>query len=1026
MSERGSKGIPPARWAMAAIPVAVVFATMLACIGACTGFPCVTTGLRYGMWADQCPATDLRLDVRAAAQGLLRGHEGGYLSIEPRALWLDGPDRDAHPVAGTLSRGFSWTAALLDGDEQPVDGLVLERHRGAGVIPASLKADLPDGDYLLRVTVDAGFDQQTVDVPLPVYAPAIVHLMTDRPLYKPGQDVLLRSVALRRTDLTPLPERPGRWRITSPSGTEMLLERDQADAWGIADASFPLDAAAQIGTWTAEWITGGERRAASFEVRPFRLPRFAVEVEPSRPWYRIGDELVIEGVARYTSGAPIAGAPAVVSLAAMSGRWPLPLDWEEDHEVRTDAQGRFRASFGLVPPDLMDLVHATATVRVTEAGGEAVKGAADVVLSHRSLDVQSMTELGGGLVAGFNNRAYLRVTTPAGLPLANATVKVTRPYDPADPGKVATTDADGVAALQIDPGPPVTVVEPAPPVRVRPVEARPSSLSMAVDTATGSAVADLAAARAFDRLQPALDRCRPLAIGDQVVSLGVQLDGTGRVRRAVTGDDPLSACVADAVRGLSAPSGPPRTWELSFLIPDPQLPSLSFDTSDAFGSAPALPEQLAQAASSTRRCLAAGQGVDGAQVLTVHWAVERGSRSVATVVHDEPGHGLSAATVGCVRSELSRLALDEPAEADALGAATATLSVPKPPGTAVPQPTTRTAYELAVRATSGDEVLGEGRVVVGVGAVPPLRLRAEPTLAVAGDQVEVELIRGPGFQGSLPKELVLQKGTQTIARAEVRDKKAVFAVPDDVNGFLQVEWGYARAVVFVRSAAPLTVSVASDRSTYAPGDEAHLTVTTRAGDAPVPAAVGLVGLDATLAQLAPLVGPDDFGQVTVRATAPTPAFGTFDVQALALGQIRGENAAKAAVLAITDLPRDPGGDAPAAGAAQTEDDSNVVLARNFYRALDRARKLVRAWEADAADGALLQPEAMVGLWDRALAELRAEGDPAVDGYGRELTLRVLPVYLLSQTDPRALVRDGAHVPEDFVGWTQYVEQEVMR
>ncbi|MEQ1508175.1 MAG: hypothetical protein ABMB14_38450, partial [Myxococcota bacterium] len=404
--------------------------------------------------------------------------------------------------------------------------------------------------------------------------------------------------------------------------------------------------------------------------------------------------------------------------------------------------------------------------------------------------------------------------------------------------------------------------------------------------------------------------------------------------------------------------------------------------------------------------------------------------AVTTVVDERPGHGLPPSAIGCLKSALGGLKLDVPADGPAMGAAVGRLTVPRPAGFVAPQPIARTAYELAVTATSGadsgSELLGEGRVIVDPGAIPPLRLRAEPSLAAPGSEVAVELIRGPGFFGELPEELLLFEGTALVARAKVTDKVATFTIPADRSGFLHTEWNGARAVVFVRDAQPLSVEVRSDRPTYRPRETATLTVSTRAGADPVAAAVGLAGVDATLAQLATLVGPNDFGRVTVRTTATTPAFGAFDPKALVLGQIRGENAARAAVLAIDGLPMDAAGDAPSSGSAQHRADTEDRLRTNFYRALDRVTVRVRDWEAAAAPGALLEPTAMVDAWNGALADLDAAGDPAVDGYGRELTLDVLPPDLLVLTDPRQIVSDGARLPEDFVGWVQFVEQEVIR
>jgi hypothetical protein len=431
-----------------------------------------------------------------------------------------------------------------------------------------------------------------------------------------------------------------------------------------------------------------------------------------------------------------------------------------------------------------------------------------------------------------------------------------------------------------------------------------------------------------------------------------------------------------------------------------------------------------EASGNAARCFEVGQGISGAEVFEVHFAVREGTRAIAADIETMPGNGLSPAAISCARAALGGLSLPADAVGDVMGVATGRLVVPEPPGSAVPQPLVHTGYELWVSAGQDGDPEG-GRVVFDVGSIPSLRLRAEPSLAKPGDEVAVELIRGPGFYGELPAELDLMQGSVKVAEAKVVDKVARFRLPDDdTRGFLQVDWGGARSVIFVQPKDPLTVAVSTDQPSYRPGDTARLVVTTRAGAAPTPASVGLVGVDNALGQLAPLVGPNDFGRVTVRAQASRPAFGAFDPRALVLGQVRGENAAKAAVLAIDQLPVDPAGDQPSYGSGAYTSDTVERQSRNFYRALERATSHLRAWEDSAKEGEQLAPEKMVEIWERALGDLRAQGEPAVDGFGRELTLEVLPDDLLALTDPRTLIADGARLPEDFVGWIQYVQQEV--
>lgn len=1012
-----------------AIPVAVTGGVLLLCMGACIGVPCFPTGIKYGLWLEDCPDTDLRLGARVSAQGLLRGEEG-WVDLQPYVRFLEGEGPDAWPVEHGIKRGYDVELSLLDDTGEPVEGFeVVEWDRAGTTRRAKVSLPVvPDGDYTLRVHFSS-MEEVEVDTNLPLYAPAVAHLATDRPLYKPGQTVLLRSVLLKRTDLTPLEGRPGRWRILAPDGTEMLVEKDRAGAFGVADSSFPLDVRAEVGTWTATWESGDTSDSVRFDVRPFRLPRLTVELEPSASWYGISDRLVVQGTATYTSGAPVSNAPVSATVARVDGRWPPPIAWEEPFETRTDAAGRFTVDLGPVPSDLMEKATLAMSASVTEEAGEVARGSTRLVLSKDDLAVEAVTELGNGLVEGFNNRAYLRVTTPDGRPLRGADIEVSNPWEVQGKPRQARTDEDGVAAIQLDPGAPVTVVIPAPPVRQRPVQVADPYVSSAMEL-TRSGGLDLAERRAVDTAVRAVARCGDLNVGDASVSVGLRVSAGGAVTRALSGDSPVEQCVSRAMRGVRFPMADERTFTLTWLVPDTKRPYFALSHQEAYGSkASSVIRSINHAALEARRCMEPGQGLGGSEALELHWSLTEGSTAIAvTGVDVRRTAGLSPTARACVGRSFAGLRLDEPARGDALGAAVATLQVPGNAGVMAPQDRTETGYELKVAAATDGAALGQTRIVLPVGYVPPLRMRATPSLASPGDQVVVEMFRGEDFYGEIPEELWLYEGTAKVDEADVdtEARKVTFQIPSDVDGFLHVEYAGARAVVYVKPDDPLEVALSTDRAVYKPGETAVLTVSTTAGGQPSPAGVGLMGVDSTLGQLAPLLGPDDFGRVTVRATADEPAFGAFDPRALVLGQVRGENAAKAAVLRITQLPMDPAGDQAAYGSGSSVHDDEEVLTTSFYRALEQVVVLVRAWETSAPEGETMSPKLMAQLYGQALDGLEAAGEPAVDAFGRELELQVLPHDLLVQLDPRQVVADGTRLPEDIVSWTRYVDEEVRR
>ncbi|MBW2255932.1 MAG: hypothetical protein JRI25_15220, partial [Deltaproteobacteria bacterium] len=998
---------------------------VLFCFGMCIGFPCLTTGVRYGMWIDHCPVTDLRLGGHVDVSGVVRGGDG-TVSVLPYARYMRGHGGDAWVTEATMYRGVQVHLDLLDAEGELLEGMEVKdrkKRRGRRKHTISLPA-LPDGDYILRAKLYAPFESVQVDVDLPLYAPAIAHVMTDRPLYKPGQEVLLRSVTLKRTDLSPLEGRPGRWRITSPDGTEMLLEKDRAAAYGVADSTFPLDSRAPVGTWTAQWLSGEASDSVTFEVRPFKLPRFTVDLSPSARWYGIGDKVRLEGKARYTSGAPVANAPVELRLHPAEGRWPMPLAWEEPVNVRTDDGGSFEVTIGTVPSDLIERNVLAAAVRVTEEAGEVATGGTRVILSKDDLMVEAVTELGDGLVGGFNNRAYLRVSTPDNSPLPLADVVVSNPWDTRAKAREAKADEDGVAALQLDPGDPVTVVIPAPPVRVRPLVPGTPSISSGGELWEGRSL-DMAERRALDRAVPAVARCGDYAPGDASVRIGVRVNGAGTVSDVLHDTSPVGRCVGAAVRAVRFPMGAQRTYSLTWIVPDSLVPSFQVNTSPAYGAHDGFRRSWQEAAIEARRCASMGQGVSGRTVLKAHWRVFEESQAIESSLQTDRGTGLNGAQLECVRRAFLSARLDEEADEDAMGTASVSLSVPSPPGSSKPSPTATTGYELQIAAHVDQAKIGETRLVLPVGLIPPLRLRATPSLASPGDSVMVEMFRGPDFYGDLPEKVWLRRGDLYVEKAKVDEesRSVTYTLPSDQDGFFYVEVSGARAVIFVQPTDPLSVELATDEATYRPGATARLTVTTRAGDAPTPAGVGLSGVDTALAQLAPLLGPDDYGRVTVRATSDNPAFGAFDPRALSLGQVRGENAAKAAVLRISQLPMDPGGDERLYTSGSSTHDDVEVLITSFYRALEALHKRVRAWEKTAPEGETMSPALMVEMWNETTKALDKEGKSARDAFGRRLTLDILPSDLLAQVDPRQVVADGTRLPEDVIAWDRYVLEE---
>ncbi|RYZ43568.1 MAG: hypothetical protein EOO71_03150 [Myxococcaceae bacterium] len=1004
---------------------------------------CLSAWAFQGVEIARCPDGKFRQTAGLSAQGLARGASSRV------SVWAEAHavDEDGQALRGRVGRGSAELFLVDAADKQtplPVDAKSSWKRDGDGPLNAAVTLpQVPDGDYRLRARISTPLGTDTVDAPLPLYAPARVRVLTDRPLYEPGHRVRFRAVALKARDLSPLDGRPGTWLVKDPTGEVVLEERAPAGAWGVVAGDLPLDRGAPTGDWTVAWTSGGASGEAHFTVEPFTLPRMRLEARSPKPFWRANETPEVTGEVAYASGAPVADTDVALEWSH-AGAWPPPTEWlkgELPKKARTDAAGRFRLTLPRVPADLRGQSTLSARVEARDATGEPVRGAVSLLLSEDALAVSAVTELEDGLVAGFNNRVYLRATTAAGRVLPGAEVTVTRAWDPKDPGVSAVADEDGVAAFQLDPGPAVNVVVPPLPVRPKP---RPPPVSLAASSDLlndrGGQQLALADQLALDRLLPALHPCArfvtPNTGAGGRVLLSARVGPSGQVLDVAGAEEGTGTCIASVLRTRGLTSGAERMLVLQFHVSDPGLPTLQFTVQEASGDTGAMEAALAVPSLDARACLPSDLSSSSLLPAVMTWRQVRGKRDVALswLPLASGGSGLAASVLPCLKERVSRLRLaaesEEPvADGSPVGGSMGVVRFTAQPGwsegrTLQPRATTFLGYELKVKAKWDGQDVGDTKLVLRPARLPSLRLRATPVLAKAGEAVKVELLRGPGFVGELPRTLELVAGnTRLKEKVDAPSRSARFTLPADFEGWAHVDGVAAQARVYVAPRAQLAVEVSPDKPAYAPGELAHLQVHTVVDGKEGPAAVGLFGVDETLSQLAPLPGPDALEGLRPAPTVSSPAFGVLDGQALAMGRIRGANAAAAALLRVTEVPKPEELEQRVTANATSPFSPDAELTEPFYAVLTELHARTRKWEETAPQGETLDPQGLARLWKESLAACEQRGEKVTDAFGRRLRLSRLPADLLSLTDPRAVVVSGTRLPEDVVNWGAWVAQE---
>ena len=996
----------------------------LGCLGSVV---CLPAYFEHGIWVETCPDGEVRGAISVNTYGVERGRMGS-VEVDLTGIYLD---EYGYPHEAGVGRGDVSLTLGRDGKETALDCDWDDPWRGRYSCPLELPEDLTDGDYTLRVSVDGPLvDDPSVEVKLPLYAPAMAQVMTDRPLYEPGDNMLFRAITLRRADLAPADDRPGEWHVLDPNGELLLRERSKGGPWGITESSFPLSDDATPGLWTVRWVSGAVTTDVQVRVEPFTLPRFTVEASANRTWHKAGDPLSFAGVARYTSGAPVANAEVTVTISG-DGDWPPPTEWLEERELTTDASGRFTLSFGEVPADLVGEAKLRIFAVVTDPAGDVQRGQAAATLSKDPVLVDAVTELSDGLAPDFNNRIYLRLTSPDGVALANRPVTVTNAWAAVKEPKTSSTDADGVLAMQLDPGQPVSLVTPPPPYRPQ-----PRAVTQAVRFTGGNEHLDgrellLEERVALEAVARRAEDCGVWAVQSaQSARVALELSGS-RLVRATSDGSGFGECVRAKIGDL--PGYGERVLSVTFAAADPDIPALDVSVEDVVGASSGRIESLLAArAPLANLCLlrSSAEGPLSRQLVVTsrEGSTELGQRWA------ESDAGMSWAEAGCVAQAIGSLRLVSPATADGLTLVTFDLRQPRSAQDRRPQATVSDGFELTVEVDG----VGTTRWRSTPSVVPALRLRPSAVLLNPGDALELEVLRGPDYGGELPDTLTIRQGT-AFSMTCARDRKALkllskedrarcpepkddnrvrFTLPKDRDGFYTAEWGGAQTMVYARPASTLSLTMTTDKPLYKPGERGELRLQTSAQ-----AVVSVAGVDSTLGTLAPLVAPNALNAALQKVHSDQPAFGLFDALALTSGLVRGEAAAMATILRVSrvDLidPLSPPVNASASWRAPVEEELLDV----FYAVLADARAAVRAWEKAAKPEEQLTHARTKALWDTTLDAREAAGRPVNDPYGRRLALHQLSEDLLDKTQPNLLVRDAARLPEDNEPWAAWVQDE---
>ena len=258
---------------------------------------------------------------------------------------------------------------------------------------------------------------------VPAGAPRLF-VSTDKPLYRPGQTMHIRALALAQKDLGPLGSVPVTLEVLDGKDNKIFKEETLTDEFGIAALTAPLASQVNLGDYTVRAVMEDVTYARTVKVSEEKLPKFAVKIQFDEPYFLPNTEVTGVLSARYFFGKPV--ADAAVTLVSLTGG--------EQFTGTTNAEG-------LLPFTLQSQWGASLPIEVTvtDSAGFSVSAGASTPILTPTLTVEVHPETTTPL-AGEPTRLYVLTRDALGAPVV-ATCSVG--------GTSFTTGEGGLAVVDV-------------------------------------------------------------------------------------------------------------------------------------------------------------------------------------------------------------------------------------------------------------------------------------------------------------------------------------------------------------------------------------------------------------------------------------------------------------------------------------------------------------------------------------------------------------------------------------------------
>src|SRR5262249_37840988 len=165
---------------------------------------------------------------------------------------------------------------------------------------------LTPGQYTLEIETKSTLGQEKLARDIQVKAQPKILLVTDKPLYQPGQLIRIRALALGSFNLTPVSGKDLAFEVEDAKGNKVFKRSQKTSESGIASIDFQLADEVNMGEYQIRATLGDQEARKTVTVKKYVLPKFKNELTADKRYYMPKETISAELQCDYFFGKPVA------------------------------------------------------------------------------------------------------------------------------------------------------------------------------------------------------------------------------------------------------------------------------------------------------------------------------------------------------------------------------------------------------------------------------------------------------------------------------------------------------------------------------------------------------------------------------------------------------------------------------------------------------------------------------------------------------------------------------------------------